>query len=74
MMNTPNEVAHVLYSNKPNIDPRYINQIELRRWIVEMDNINTTYGEINESFLKTVRQHWIKSVFIEPLLSKVEIH
>jgi FeS assembly protein IscX len=58
--NDVQRIAEDLAETKPEIDPRYVNFVDLQRWIMELPGFDTTSGRCGEKVLEAVQALWIE--------------
>jgi FeS assembly protein IscX len=54
------EIAIELSEAKPEVDPRYINFVDLRRWILNLDNFEGDPQRCGEKVLEAIQAAWIE--------------
>lgn len=58
--NDVQRIAEDLAETKPEIDPRYVNFVDLQRWIMELPDFDNTSGRCGEKVLEAVQALWIE--------------
>jgi len=58
--NDVQRIAEDLAENKPEIDPRYVNFVDLQRWIMELPDFDNGSGRCGEKVLEAVQALWIE--------------
>jgi FeS assembly protein IscX len=58
--NDVQRIAEDLAETKPEIDPRYVNFVDLQRWIMELPGFDNTSGRCGEKVLEAVQALWIE--------------
>ncbi|GAB6386701.1 Fe-S cluster assembly protein IscX [Stutzerimonas marianensis] len=56
------DIAIELAESKPDIDPRYVNFVELHRWIVELPTFSDDPQRGGEKVLEAIQAAWIDEV------------
>jgi FeS assembly protein IscX len=54
------EIAIQLDEAHPEIDPQYVNFVDLRNWIMELDEFDDDPDHSNEKILEAVQMAWIE--------------
>ena len=55
-----NDIAIDLCENHPDIDPQYINFVDLRKWVLELDNFNDDAERCGEKILEAIQMAWLE--------------
>ena len=55
-----NEIAIELCDTHPNIDPQYVNFVDLRGWILELDGFEDDPERCGEKILEAIQMAWIE--------------
>ena len=55
-----NDIAIDLCENHPDIDPRYVNFVDLRQWVLELDNFNDDAERCGEKILEAIQMAWLE--------------
>ena len=54
-----NEIAIELTQVKPEVDPRYVNFVDLRNWVIELDDFTDDPSRCGEKILEAIQAAWI---------------
>lgn len=54
------EIAIQLAETKPDVDPRYVNFVELHRWVMELPEFDDEPGRAGEKVLEAIQAAWIE--------------
>ncbi|WP_181296892.1 Fe-S cluster assembly protein IscX [Pseudomonas sp. Q2-TVG4-2] len=54
------DIAIELAESKPNVDPRYVNFVELHRWVVELPDFSDDPKRGGEKVLEAIQAAWIE--------------
>ncbi|EKJ6827332.1 Fe-S cluster assembly protein IscX [Pseudomonas aeruginosa] len=54
------EIAIQLDESKPEVDPRYVNFVDLRRWVVELPEFSDDPQRSGEKALEAIQAAWIE--------------
>ena len=54
------EIAIELAECKPDVDPRYVNFVNLHRWVVELPGFADEPGHGGEKVLEAIQAAWIE--------------
>ncbi|UST89256.1 Fe-S cluster assembly protein IscX [Pseudomonas siliginis] len=60
--NDVQRIAEELAEAKPDVDPVYVNFVDLQRWIMELPDFDNTSGRVGEKVLEAVQALWIEEV------------
>ncbi len=52
------EIAEVLAENHPGLDPLDVRFIDLRQWVIDLDEFDDNPGASNESLLEAIQMAW----------------
>ena len=55
-----NDIAIDLCENHPDIDPQYVNFVDLREWVLELDNFNDDAERCGEKILEAIQMAWLE--------------
>ncbi|MAJ87029.1 MAG: Fe-S assembly protein IscX [Cellvibrionales bacterium TMED148] len=55
-----NDIAIELCDNHPKIDPRYVNFVDLRQWVLELENFNDDADRCGEKILEAIQMAWLE--------------
>ncbi|WP_417776160.1 Fe-S cluster assembly protein IscX [Stutzerimonas xanthomarina] len=56
------DIAIELAESKPDVDPRYVNFVELHRWVVELPDFSDDPKRSGEKVLEAIQAAWIEEV------------
>ena len=56
------DIAIELYEKHPDIDPQWINFVDLRKLVVELQDFDDEPDKVNEKILESIQQNWIKEI------------
>ena len=56
------DIAIELSEKHPDIDPQWINFIDLRKLVVELEDFDDIPDRVNEKILESIQQNWIKEM------------
>ena len=56
------DIAIELSEKHPDIDPQWINFIDLRKLVVELKDFDDIPDKVNEKILESIQQNWIKEI------------
>ena len=56
------DIAIELYEKHPDIDPQWINFVDLRKLVVELQDFDDVPDKVNEKILESIQQNWIKEI------------
>ena len=54
------DIAIELYEAKPDTDPRYVNFVDLRNWVLELDDFDDDPNRCGEKILEAIQAAWIE--------------
>ena len=54
------DIAIELSERKPDVDPRYVNFVELHRWVVELPGFSDDPTRGDEKVLEAIQAAWIE--------------
>ncbi|WP_019341063.1 Fe-S cluster assembly protein IscX [Stutzerimonas stutzeri] len=54
------DIAIELVESKPDVDPRYVNFVELHRWVVELPDFSDDPKRGGEKVLEAIQAAWIE--------------
>ena len=57
-----NDIAIELSEKFPDIDPQWINFVDLRKLVVELEDFDDIPDKVNEKILESIQQNWIKEI------------
>ena len=55
-----NDIAIELCENHPDIDPQFVNFVDLRQWVLELDNFNDDAERCGEKILEAIQMAWLE--------------
>ena len=56
------DIAIELSEKHPDIDPQWINFVDLRKLVVELEDFDYMPDKVNEKILESIQQNWIKEM------------
>lgn len=56
------DIAIELSEKHPDIDPQWINFVDLRKLVVELEDFDDIPDRVNEKILESIQQNWIKEM------------
>ena len=56
------DIAIELSEKHPDIDPQWINFVDLRKLVVELEDFDDIPDKVNEKILESIQQNWIKEI------------
>ncbi len=56
------DIAIELVERKPEVDPRYVNFVDLHRWVLELPNFADEPGRGGEKVLEAIQAAWIEEL------------
>lgn len=54
------DIAVELFEGKPEIDPRYINFVDLRNWVMALPDFKDDPARCGEKILEAIQLAWIE--------------
>jgi FeS assembly protein IscX len=54
------EIAIALDEAHPDIDPAHVNFVDLRQWVMELDEFEDDPEHSGERILEAIQMHWIE--------------
>ncbi len=57
-----NEIAISLADSKSDVDPRYVNFVDLRNWVMALEGFNDDPNHSGEKILEAIQGAWIEEV------------
>lgn len=54
------DIAIELAESKPDVDPRYVNFVELHRWVTELSDFSDDPTRGGEKILEAIQAAWIE--------------
>ncbi|MDA9730819.1 Fe-S cluster assembly protein IscX [Gammaproteobacteria bacterium] len=56
------DIAIELSEKHPDIDPQWINFVDLRKLVLELQDFDDVPDKVNEKILESIQQNWIKEI------------
>ncbi|MFV0453714.1 MAG: Fe-S cluster assembly protein IscX [Pseudomonas sp.] len=56
------DIAIELAESRPDVDPRYVNFVELHRWVTELPDFSDDPARGGEKILEAIQAAWIEEV------------
>ena len=56
------DIAIELSEKHPDIDPQWINFVDLRKLVVELEDFDDLPDKVNEKILESIQQNWIEEM------------
>ena len=56
------DIAIELSESKPEVDPRYVNFVQLHRWVIELPDFSDDPTRGGEKVLEAIQAAWIEEV------------
>ncbi len=56
------QIAISLADTHPDVDPRYVNFVDLRNWIMKLDDFHDNPDHCGEKVLEAIQAAWIEEV------------
>ena len=57
-----NDIAIELTDSYPDVDPRYVNFVDLRNWVLGLDGFNDSPDRCGEKILEAIQIAWIEEL------------
>ena len=54
------DIAIELADGKPDVDPRYVNFMDLRNWVLELEGFDDDPDRCGEKVLEAIQAAWIE--------------
>jgi len=54
------DIAIELDENHPDVDPRYVNFVELRQWVMALEGFDDDPDHSGEKILEAIQMAWIE--------------
>ncbi|WP_426414655.1 Fe-S cluster assembly protein IscX [Aestuariirhabdus sp. LZHN29] len=54
------EIAIELADGRPDVDPRYVNFVDLRAWVLAIEGFDDDPGHCGEKVLEAIQAAWIE--------------
>jgi FeS assembly protein IscX len=55
-----NDIAIELTENHPDVDPQYVNFVDLRNWVIALENFDDNPERCGEKILEAIQLAWIE--------------
>lgn len=55
-----NDIAIELVDNHPDVDPQYVNFVDLRKWVMEIEDFADDPDRCGEKILEAIQMAWIE--------------
>ncbi len=56
------DIAMSLADKHPEVDPRYVNFVDLHRWVCELDEFDDKPDRSGEKILEAIQAAWIEEI------------
>ena len=56
------DIAIELSEKHPDVDPQWINFVDLRKLVIELKDFDDSPDRVNEKILESIQQNWIKEI------------
>jgi FeS assembly protein IscX len=56
------EIAFELIEAKPDVDPRYVNFVDLRQWVMGLPDFDDAPDRCGEKILEAIQMAWIEEL------------
>ena len=56
------DIALGLADGRPDVDPRYVNFMDLRTWVLELDGFEDDPDRCGEKILEAIQAAWIEEM------------
>ena len=56
------DIAIELTDNHPDVDPQYVNFVDLRKWVLELDEFSDDSERCGEKSLEAIQMAWIEEL------------
>ena len=56
------DIAIELSEKHPDVDPQWINFVDLRKLVVGLEGFDDLPDKVNEKILESIQQNWIKEM------------
>ncbi len=54
------DIAIELYDTRPDVDPKFINFVDLRQWVIELEEFDDDPEHSGERILEAIQLAWIE--------------
>lgn len=55
-----NDIAIELFDTHPDVDPQYVNFVDLHRWVCELDGFDDDPERSGEKILEAIQAAWME--------------
>lgn len=56
------DIAIELVDNHGDVDPRFVNFVDLRNWVMELENFDDDPAHCGEKILEAIQMAWIEEM------------
>ncbi|MCL6269023.1 Fe-S cluster assembly protein IscX [Sansalvadorimonas sp. 2012CJ34-2] len=56
------DIAIELAESRPDVDPRYVNFVDLRNWVMELEGFDDAPSRCGERILEGIQGAWIEEM------------
>ena len=56
------DIAIALSENYTDVDPRYVNFVDLRDWVIKLEEFDDDPGHCGEKILEAIQMAWIEEM------------
>lgn len=56
------DIAIELSESKPEVDPRYVNFVDLRNWVLQLPDFDDDPNRCGEKVLEAIQSAWIEEM------------
>ncbi len=56
------DISIALSESRPEVDPRYVNFVDLRSWVLALDGFDDDPDRCGEKILEAVQAAWIEEI------------
>lgn len=56
------DIAIELLEKHEDVDPHYVNFVDLRKWVLELENFNDDPSHCGEKILEAIQMAWIEEL------------
>lgn len=56
------DIAIELAEGRPDVDPRYVNFVDLRNWVLAIEGFDDDPGHCGEKVLEAIQATWIEEM------------
>mgnify|MGYP000087669906 CR=1 FL=1 len=54
------DIAIELADSKPDVDPRYVNFVDLRNWVMDLEDFDDDPNRCGEKILEAIQAAWME--------------